>query len=997
MKDRLSKISKKATFAFCLLAACGLNYSCADEYKLDDEAPTYLGSSIYGYLKEQGNYTNFVKMIDELGLEEVLSTTGSKTLFVADDAAFEKFYKSNVNTDEDYAWHNATSYDKLTLAQKKILVHAAMLNNAYLLEMLPREQGNPPVKGASMRKANSIELTDSITFFTSENLPQSDDTTATDYWKFYREEKAYDINGTQKRGIYMVTDNTNPMLVYFISEQMSKAGITNEDFKILTGKERTSNDAHIYFNKVIKQDITCQNGYINVLDSVLIPPGNMAEVIRTNGKTDIFSHILDRFSAPFYNKTVTENYNVLHKDNPVDSVFVKKYFSKWTNQMTEGFDQNFVNNEGVLGVGPDNENPASEFGVLKFDPGWNTYKSQSTGATATGDMAAMFVPTDKVLKAYFLPGGAGSDLIDNYGDRDNTEENLLHNIDMIPLGVINTFMSNLMQTSFINSVPSKFGQILDQANDNLFQNPQEAIDNINEVKIANNGVVYLMDKVYPPVDYASVASPAFINEENSIMKYAIFNGAGLDAKPEKMGLHYYAYLRAMGSKFTLLLPSNEALQYYVDPLSLSGQTAPRVLKFTYNSSKNVPVDCKPYIYDPATGLIGNAIVGTTTITENEIISRLKDILETHTIVHNETEPQGVKSGNEYYISKNGAPIHVKNTSGDDMNMKFQGAMQVEQELNGYTAQPSNPGVLYSSVTIPYNKVNGWTYCLDAPIAASVRSVSNVLSNNNEPENNPYSMFYDLCAGVNADLLVNCGIIDSKLEEKEQAKQAQKYMIFIYDKDVPSLDTRVSFFNNYRYTVYAPTNEAIQKAIDENDLPTWETIEAYIQEHIEDPNYVEKYQPIAKAMASCLLNFIRGHFQDNSIYADKLPFDATSYETATLDDNGKKFVSITVESAGNGQLRIYKERKDGSMIFDCEVTDIKNKMAREYMTNKDFKSDNVSLTDSKIESSSYAVIHQVNGVLHYTDLKDYNNSYAEKYWRNLETAKQTAAKFRIKNK
>ena len=183
MKDRLSKISKKATFAFCLLAACGLNYSCADEYKLDDEAPTYLGSSIYGYLKEQGNYTNFVKMIDELGLEEVLSTTGSKTLFVADDAAFERFYKSNVNTDEDYAWHNATSYDKLTLAQKKILVHAAMLNNAYLLEMLPREQGNPPIKGASMRKETSIELTDSITFFTPENLPQSDDTTSTDYWK----------------------------------------------------------------------------------------------------------------------------------------------------------------------------------------------------------------------------------------------------------------------------------------------------------------------------------------------------------------------------------------------------------------------------------------------------------------------------------------------------------------------------------------------------------------------------------------------------------------------------------------------------------------------------------------------------------------------------------------------------------------------------------------------------------------------------------------------
>lgn len=992
MKDRLSKISKKATFAFCLLAACGLNYSCADEYKLDDEAPTYLGSSIYGYLKEKGNYTNFVKMIDELGLEEVLSTTGSKTLFVADDAAFEKFYKSNVNTDEDYAWHNATSYDKLTLAQKKILVHAAMLNNAYLLEMLPREQGNPPVKGASMRKETSIELTDSITFFTPENLPQSDDTTSTDYWKYYREEKAYDVNGTQKRGIYMVTDNTNPMLVYFISEQMSKAGVTNEDFKILTGKERTSNDAHIYFNKVIKQDITCQNGYINVLDSVLIPPGNMAEVIRTNGKTDIFSHILDRFSAPFYNKAVTDNYNTLHKDNPVDSIFVKKYYSEWTNPIGTFATDN------RLAVGPDNLTPSSLMGVLKFDPGWNMYRSNSTGATATGDMAAMFVPTDEVLKAYFLPGGEGSDLIDTYGDRDNTEENLFHNIDMIPLNTINSFINNLMQRSFTNSVPSKFGQILDQANDNLFQNPQEAIDNINEVKIANNGVLYLMDKVYPPVDYASVASPAFISKNNLIMKFAIYNGSGMDGKNNLMDIHYYAYLRAMGSKFTLLLPSDNALKYYVDPLSLSGKTSARVLAFEYKEREgagNMPVDCKPYIYDASTGLIGGPVVGTTTVSQTEKINRLKDILETHTIVHSETETQGVKSGNEYYISKSGAPIHVKNASGDDMNMKFQGAMQVEQELNGYTAQPSNPGVLYSSVTIPYNKVNGWTYCLDAPLAAAVRSVSNVLSNNNEQENNPYSMFYSLCSGMNTDLLVNCGIIDSELEDEEQDKQAQKYNVFINNN---GLDFNVSFFNNYRYTIYAPTNEAIQKAIDENDLPTWETIETYVQEHIEDPNYIEKYQPIAKAMASCLLNFVRGHFQDNSVFADKLPFEATSYETATLDDDGKKFVSVSVEStAGNGQLRVFKEREDGSMIYDCEVTGIKNKMTRDYITNKDYQTNNVSLTDSRIESSSYAVIHQVNGVLHYTDLKDYNNSYAAKYWRNLETAKQTAAKFRIKNK
>lgn len=996
MKDRLSKISRKATFAFCLLAACGLNYSCADEYKLDDEAPTFLGSSIYDYLKDKknGNYTNFVKMIDELGLQEVLSTTGSKTLFVADDEAFEKFYKSNENTDEDYAWHNATSYENLTLAQKKILVHTAMLNNAYLLEMLPRATGNPPTKGASMRKETSIELTDSITFFKPADIPASDDTTATDYWKNYRE----------KGGMYMVSDNSVPMMVYFISEQMSKAGITNEDFEILTGKERTSSDAHIYFNKVVKQDITCQNGYINVLDSVLIPPGNMAEVIRTNGKTDIFSHILDRFSAPFYNSQITENYKVLHKDF-TDSIFVKKYISEWTNNVTvsAGFDKDYTSSDNRLAVGPDNAAPSSVTGGLKFDPGWNQYKSNSVGATSAGDMAAMFVPTDDVLKAYFLPGGEGSDLIKTYGDRENTEENLLHNIDMIPLNTINSFMNNLMQISFINSIPSKFGQILDQANDNLFQDPEDAIRNIEEVKIANNGVVYLMKKVYPPVDYASVASPAFISKDNQIMKFAIYNGSGLDSKTNLMNLHFYAYLRAMGSKFTLLLPSDKALQYYVDPLSVNTDGKNRVLAFKYTPTDNensIPVTCKAMKYDAATGQIADERPGET-VTDDEIKNRLKDILETHTIVHTETETNGVLSGNEYYISKNGSPIHVKNTGGSEANLKFQGAMQVEQELNGYQEDPTypNPGIIESAVTQPYKKVNGWTYCLEAPIAVATRSVYNVLSNKGETEGNPYQKFFELCNGMNTELLVNCGLIDASLDDDDQATQTKKYSVFVLD----GMDYNVSFFNNYRYTVYVPTNAAIQKAIDENDLPTWESIKQFVDENMSKPDWATKYQPIAKAQAKCLINFVRGHFQDNSIFADKLPFAATSYETATLDDEGKKFVSVTVTSEGNGDLRVYKKRNEegdlseDNLIYDCKITGTVNKMTRDYNTNVDYTADNVSLSGSQINSSSFAVIHQIDGVMHFSDLKDSNGSYYIKYWKDLETAKQTAAKLKIKNK
>lgn len=76
-----------------LVAALG-NYSCKDSYSLDEDQPSGL-NSIYGYLYDQGNFTNMLNLIDDLGQAETLSKTGSKTLFAADDAAFAEFFRTN--------------------------------------------------------------------------------------------------------------------------------------------------------------------------------------------------------------------------------------------------------------------------------------------------------------------------------------------------------------------------------------------------------------------------------------------------------------------------------------------------------------------------------------------------------------------------------------------------------------------------------------------------------------------------------------------------------------------------------------------------------------------------------------------------------------------------------------------------------------------------------------------------------------------------------------
>ena len=78
-----------------------------------------------------------------------MSQTGSKTLFVASDKAYEEFFKNN-------PW-GVGSYEQLTAAQKRVLFNGAQLNNAYVLEMMSNASGGrknesaPRVGSASYR------------------------------------------------------------------------------------------------------------------------------------------------------------------------------------------------------------------------------------------------------------------------------------------------------------------------------------------------------------------------------------------------------------------------------------------------------------------------------------------------------------------------------------------------------------------------------------------------------------------------------------------------------------------------------------------------------------------------------------------------------------------------------------------------------------------------------------------------------------------------------
>jgi hypothetical protein len=117
-----------------------------------------------------------LRLIDDLGETEVLSHTGSRTLFVAADSAYDAWFKTN-------GW-GVSKYEDLSLPQKRLLLKNSMIDNAYLLELMSNKKSEgdagTPEWGRTMRRTTSTSLYDSVFVMTPDEMPQ------TMYWESLR-------------------------------------------------------------------------------------------------------------------------------------------------------------------------------------------------------------------------------------------------------------------------------------------------------------------------------------------------------------------------------------------------------------------------------------------------------------------------------------------------------------------------------------------------------------------------------------------------------------------------------------------------------------------------------------------------------------------------------------------------------------------------------------------------------------------------------------------
>ena len=135
---------------------------------------------------------------------------------------------------------------------------------------------------------------------------------------------------------------------------------------------------------------------------------------------------------------------------------------------------------------------------------------------------------------------------------------------------------------------------------------------------------------------------------------------------------------------------------------------------------------------------------------------------------------------------------------------------------------------------------------------------------------------------------------------------------------------------------------------------------------------------ATAMTTTLINFLKYHFQDNSIFVDTPSLSSTQYETATMNSETGVYCKVTV-SGGNNALQV-KDLAGNTR----NVTTNQNILVRDYVLNS-------SSDPTQISASSFAVIHGIDGVL---DYMNYTNGRYDSNWSSTAKARAYLNKYRI---
>ena len=952
----------KKLFLYASLLCLGLG-SCTKDYVVPEgELPSWLGESIYKELNDpsqlQGTFKTYCKLIEDMGYAEVLNKTGSKTIFPANDDAFARFFAGGNNK------FGASSYEQLTHAQKAELLFSTMLDNAILvgtLSNLQNSAGNM-LQGQLVKHATNMRLSYAVTPLAVQDMPANN--------KYFARFKS-------GNGIQAVFDNTVAPMVHLTGEYMLNNNMTvtgdDSDFKVLTGHDYVDGAAYIFDRTVVKGDVVCQNGYIHQLDEVLVNPGNMAQILRAGSDTHYISRMLDYYSFPDPDLTLTEQST---ETGTTDTVYAIRYLSK--------------NSQRSKLAQPVRGMTVADNQLLDFDPGWNYYNPTLKGGSSNDDaeIAAFLAPEDKAVENYFLKEAAY--ILKNLGDPslDLSAANLNAHLDAVfnnDPSIFASILNNVMKPYLTKTVPSTFATVQNDAFEFLDVTKNDIIrksDGNYDVTIGNNGVIYKMNKLFGPKLYNSVLGPASVYKDMRTMGEMLNDHQATAGVPSKLGADMYYYLLSMKARYGLFVPTDNETQFIViDPTSVKDEDGLKGLRFRFDpqADGSFHVLVKKYIYQSGpynqlSSYVEAANAQDINIESGIFNSQIKDLLDYCTIVLADTtetgkgNPQYGLYGNRYYKTKHGGTVVV------DGN-KVAGGLQLSDPSQWSTITET------FDVNSPDAKIeNGTVYRLDFPLQPTITTVMQTLSRPEfydaeadydvaAPE---YDHFLNFCLQFNNEDIYNFAGILTGSETEAQKKTKLKSFRIIDDND------NWGMLSAYNYTIYAPTYEAMVKAQQTMGLPTWKQVMAIVenweavagQYGFTDQSQASEY---VREQLEKMTKFVRYHTQNSSLFADRYfkNYDPKTEQTtpepaySTFCSNALGIAQTLIVTGGGNKLTVRDASGTSVTINASSAT--ANLIARDITTSENTSSYGAY---KSIEASSFVTVHGIDTPLCFNSNRQY---------------------------
>ena len=408
-------------------------------------------------------------------------------------------------------------------------------------------------------------------------------------------------------------------------------------------------------------------------------------------------------------------------------------------------------------------------------------------------------------------------------------------------------------------------------------------------------------------------------------------------------------------KTIMIVPTNEGFAEYIDPLSY-GKEKLNMWNITYGDVGKTKgffagiYDCEfnesTHSWEKGDSL---TTIKTITVSQSSILgNRLKDLLD-NSIIMGE-----YKEGKLYYKTIGNMIVRI---DGIEKGSTIYGPLQMEY---------NTPLTVVESIVEDDRLV----LVVDGPIMGSRKSVHTLLSE--KPEFSKFS-----------DIIAECLLYSDDGSNNVWAVGGENlfYKLFLFldgPYGEPEYEKCRYLLHDFHYTIYAPTNAAMDEAFAKG-LPTLDDLAAAYE--YDEVNQSDSAVKIIEIMR----NFVMYHIQDNAVFVDK-DAKAGKYTTAKnkfklktyTDDNGytiTKYYAVM-------PYKVNVEVTESSMrVTDAlgnkhnVITDsgLYNLVANEYWANGRSIQDAYKTT---LYNSSSVVIHAIDGPLMYS-----NKQFVNEYWDN----------------